>query len=455
MQMKRRHRTRRALAIAVAAAPFLLPLSARAGELRVILEGEAGVRNDGNVRQIDTVDGVDPVQQDVARGALNLQLSYNVRRRFDLALGYSPSYERSLDDSSLAGTSHRLDLGLRGALTRRLAIDVRERLLSTPGLDLYTPVAIPESIAVAERGRQLFHSLDIGLHHELSRRTTLEAALTHSLRRFEETGLYDARTVGGRVGAGFHFSADRDFELTAGIERFAWENDREADVQTATAAYSQAFGRFTRLRLEAGSFYVEETRPARLLVPVTPDDPTPPAIDPGPIESKTGWRGGAQISQERRLFRWNLGYRHDIGAGYGVGRPVEADNGFFGVSTSFGRRLTVGLDGNGSRQRELQDLRTTAATPTTGANGDPLTEFAAGTLRASWSFAPALRLTAGYSRIWQRSSVRLFDDLSYDRYFVGFAFRLYQTGETPRAPGELGRPEPEEPTDADAKPVTP
>jgi hypothetical protein len=454
--MKTRHRTRRALAIAVAA-PFLLPLTARAGELRVILEGETGVRNDGNVRQVDAIGGQDPEQQNVARGALDLQLSYNVRQRFDLALGYSPSYERSLDDSSLAGTSHRLDLGLRGALTRRLAIDVRERLLSTPGLDLYTPVAIPESIAVTQRGRQLSHSLDIGLHHELSRRTTLEAGLSHSLRRFEATGLYDARSVGGRVGAGFHFSADRDFELSAGIERFAWENDREADVRTATAAYSRAFGRFTRLRLEAGSFYVEETRPARVLVPVTPDDPTPPATDPGPIESKTGWRGGAQIAQERRLFRWNVGYRHDIGAGYGVGRPVEADNGFFGVSTGFGRRLTFGLDGNGSRQRELQDLRTTAASPATGATGDSLTEFAAGTLRASWSFAPALRLTAGYSRIWQRSNVRLFDDLSYDRYFVGFAFRLYQTGETPRAPGELGLPEPEESTDADAdaKPVSP
>jgi hypothetical protein len=43
--------------------------------------------------------------------------------------------------------------------------------------------------------------------------------------------------------------------------------------------------------------------------------------------------------------------------------------------------------------------------------------------------------------------VQLFDDLSYDRYFLGLAFRIYRTGDKPRAPEELERGG--EPTDAE------
>lgn len=423
-----------------AVAVFLCALPAGAGELRVLLEGETGVRNDGNLRQTgDQAGEADP--QDVGRAALRLLLSYNAQNRFDLALGYSPSYERSFDDSSLAGATHRLDLGLRGALTRRLAVDVRERLLSAPGLDLYTPTASADSIAVSRRGRQLFHNLDIGLHNALTRRTTFDVGVSNSVRRFEEDDLANAQSLGATLGASFHSDEDRVFEGSAGLERFSWERGREANVRTLEASYTHPFNRFTRLSLEAGSFYVEQRQPRRL----TPDNPEPLPEEPF-TESKTGWRGGVRVSQERRLFQWNVGYRHDVAPGYGVARAVEAENAFLGVSTNIGRRLTLGLDGNGSRQRDLNDAAT-----------EPLTEFAAGTFRLSWGFTPSLRLTGGYSRIWQQSRVQLFDDLSYDRYFLGLAFRIYHTGDKPRAPEELerGGDSTGEPTDADAQPDVP
>lgn len=426
----------------VAAAALLCAVPGHAGELRVLLEGETGLRNDGNLRQQARQAGQsDPrsqgsqgsqQSQNVGRAGFHLQLSYNAARRFDLALGYSPSYERSFDDSSLAGAGHRLDLGLHGALTRRLALDVRERLLSTPGLDLYTPSTAPESIAVTRRGRQLSHSLDLGLRNELTRRSALKLGLSNSVRRFENGDLADSRSIGADVGAAFHFDRERELEFTAGMERFSWERGREARVRSLEGRYALLLGRSLRLRLEAGSFYVEQKERR--------------AADPVSLEpftaSKTGWRGGVQISQERRLLRWNLGYRHDVAPGYGVARPVEADNAFFGVSTNVRRRLTLGADANGSRQRDLSS-----------AQSGPLTELAAGTLRMSWGFTPALRLTGGYSRVWQRSHVQLFDDLSYNRYFLGLAFRIYQTGDRPRGPEELERGG--APSDANAQPDIP
>jgi hypothetical protein len=421
-----------------AAAVLLFAVPAYAGELRVLLEGETGVRNDGNLRQVGRQVGslegeADPEAQDVGRAGLHLLLSYNARQRFDLALGYSPSYERSFDDSSLAGATHRLDLGLRSTLTRRLALDVRERLLSSPGLDLYTPAAAPESIAVTQRGRQLSHSLDIGLHNELSRRSTLSVGLSNSVRRFETGDLADAQSVGASLGGAFHFDRERELGITAGAERFSWERGREANVRTAQVSYAQPIGRFVHMRLEAGSFYVEQRQPG---------GGVDPAAEEAFTASKTGWRGGLQLSQQLRLFRWDVGYRHDVDPGYGVARAVEADNAFLGASTSIDRRFTIGVDANGSRQRDLN-----------ASASEPLTELAAGTLRMTWGFTPTLRLTGGYSRVWQRSRVQLFDDLSFNRYFLGLAFRIYQTGERPHAPEELGREGAQ--TDANAEPDVP
>src|SRR5215210_8003256 len=108
----------------------------------------------GEFRLNQQVDQEEAVRdQSLGRAGLNLQLSYALQR-LNLALGYSPSYERSLDDADISGTTHRLDFGLVGDLTRRLQLDVRERLLSTPNIDLYAPAAVPDTTTVTRRGDQ-------------------------------------------------------------------------------------------------------------------------------------------------------------------------------------------------------------------------------------------------------------------------------------------------------------
>lgn len=441
----------RAALIAAAGVFVSSSIPAGAGELRVLLEGETGVRNDGNLSQVGQQSGqLDPQAQNVGRAGLNLQLSYTTRQRFDLALGYSPSYERSLDKASLGGATHRLDLGLRAALTQRVNLDVRERLLSTPGIDLYAPVVAPESFAAAQRGRQLMHLLEATVKDPLTRRTTLEVGATQSIRRYENSGLSDARTLGGNLGLAFHYDRERSLETTAGVQRFTWENGSESNVETLLAAYTHPFGRSTRLRVEGGAFHVQQIQQMQGGSSVPGAPRTPGVAATAGTGSKTAWLGGAQLSQERRLFRWNVGYRHDVAPGYGIDLPVQVDNGFAGVSTNLGRQLTVGLDGYGSRQRALQSGTRSGLSAVQSNTDGSLTEFATGTLRLSWSFLPSVRLTGGYSRIWQRSDLKLFDNLSYNRYFLGLAFRIYRTGERPRAPEELERRG--EPNNADLQP---
>jgi hypothetical protein len=331
-----------------------------------------------------------------------------------------------------------------------MSLQARGRLLSSPNLDLYQPVVAGEPMAVPHRGDQLLYNLDVSLNHELTRRLALVGGAEASQRRFDAPALFDSETLGGRLGAAWRWTEDHTFEATASSGVFSYENGRETDVRTLGLGYSRPLGQNIRLSLEAGTFWVEASQPGRVdpdpIDPTDPTDPTDPGVStlPAEEESTTGWRGGLRFSQQLQLFSWNAGYRHDVAPGYGLGRESEVDTGFVGIATSIGRALTLGLDGNASRHREITDEDAASARDL---------EFAAGTARLSWAVLPSLRLTGGYSRIWQSSKLEPFEDLSYDRYFLGLAFRIFSTGEPPRSPEELEHPlEPGEPTDADAEP---
>lgn len=436
----RRGRRRSALALALAwVAVSAAAGPAGAGELRVILEGETAVSNDGNYNQTAGLDGQD---ETVGRASAALRLSYELQRS-SLALIYSPSYEQAFgnsgSDSGLSGIAHRLLFGFDGSLTRRLGLHVQERLVSSPSLDFYLPVIAPETAAVTRRGDQLTHDLDVSLVQELTRRSSLQLGATHSLWTFESTSLFDTESLTARLGAAFNLTADRQIDASAARGRFEYEDGTESDVQTWGLGLSLGLGRSSQLRIEGGMFSVETDVPP-LIVPAEPGEPVP---GPAPVgepflgtESHDGWRGGIQFSQRRDLFHWSAGYSHDISAGFGLGRAAVTDNAFLGISTEIGRRLTLGLDGSGSLQRELSDRAELGGG--TG-EGETLTDFVAGTLRFGWTFAPSVRLTGGYSRIWQQAEAEPFEDLSFARYFLGLSFRLFSTGETPKDPVPQGR----------------
>src|SRR5690349_651658 len=81
----------------LAALAFLLASPLSAGELRVVLEGQAGVTSDGNYGQVDQ-ENQSQDYQSIGRAGFDLRLSYALER-MNLALAYSPFYERNLDDS--------------------------------------------------------------------------------------------------------------------------------------------------------------------------------------------------------------------------------------------------------------------------------------------------------------------------------------------------------------------
>jgi hypothetical protein len=405
------------------------------GRLNVVLEGEAGARDDGNYGlQQDQA-----LQQSrtVGRLGLNLRLSYALER-LNLALGYSPYYERALDGSNVSGTTQRLDFGLIGDLSRRSRLSIRENLISTPDIDLYAPVTTTQTTVVTRHGNQLSHLLDISLDQSLGRHASMFAGVSHSLLRYQDVNLFDSETLGARLGAAFELNRGGRVEASAGAARYDYRQRGSSDVRTVGLSYATDIGRDNHIRLEGGA-YSEDSA----LRPILSQADSQAGGSAAFRESDTGWRGSLQFARDERLFHWSLGASHDISPGAGLGRAVTADNAFLGLSTAIGRRLTLGIDGNVSRQRDLPGQGPL------GPGQDPtLTKFAAGTVRAGWSFAPAYRLEGGYSRIWQRAQVAPFANLSYARYYVNLAFRLYSSGEHPLEPASLGRPTTNEKSDS-------
>lgn len=408
-------------------------------QVRVLVEAVAGVRNDGNYLQSDVLEDEEQADRSVGTVGLSINLSHQ-RERSDLALVYNPWYERSLDDDELSGVSHLLDLSYEGRLARRSTLSLRERLLSSPNLAIGY-VADPDTLSVAPRGDQLSHAFSAGHAYELSRRLSWLVDAQHAIRDFEDPALFDSTSLGAGTGLRWNIDEDRSFDVTAGVRRFEFDgdgalegvvfrDDRRVDSAHLTAAFDTRLGRDVRLRLEGGAWAVEDEQPERLLVP-DPGDPTGPVAPQATDEDdgeRTGWRGGFTLSRDARLLGWSLGYRHDVGAGVGVGRVTEVDTAFAGLGFEIGRRLTLGVDGSASRSRDLEEA-------TVFDDERRLNEFATGSVRLGWQFADLLRLTTGYSRVWQESEIAALDDLSYDRYFLNLGVRLWSRGETPQEPG--------------------
>src|SRR5436853_695150 len=158
-------------------------------------------------------------------------------------MGSPPSYERGLSEPErLSGLSHRLDFGLIADLTRRLKLSARERLFSSPTLDLYVPAQAETTIATRQ-GDQLVHSLDVDLENAVSPRVSIRAGVSQGIREYRGSNLADSREFLGRLGASFALDRGRSFEIAADAGRYDYGDRGEADVRTVGLAWATDLGR--------------------------------------------------------------------------------------------------------------------------------------------------------------------------------------------------------------------
>lgn len=435
---------------AMLAALVLLPAPAAAGELRAVVEATAGLREDGNYFQSEVVppnpggpdDPEDPenpepddenLDSQVAVAGLRASLSYLLPRKA-FALVYAPSWERNLDYDDIGDdVAHRLDLGYTAEASRISRISIRERLLYSPNVEL-SPSFLDDTLVVTRRSDQLRHAFSMDVATNMTRQWILNFGISHTYRNYEAPELIDTWSAGSTVG--LSYSVEPRTAWGFGVSYQVYDYDvRSDDVQSLFGTYRVELVRDLDLNVSAGVFRVEETR-ERLIpgpVPTPGPQPTPQIEEPlGETEEvRNGWQGGFGLAGSRERFSWTVGYDHGVNPGYSLGRSVESDRVRAGIAVPLTRRIGFGLNGTATRNSDLDPDSDEAA-------GSDINEFAAGNASLDWAFANWGRVSGNYSRVWQESEIEALSDLSYDRFTIGIAVRLYATGETPIEPGKEG-----------------
>lgn len=444
---------------AVLAALVLLPAPAAAGELRAVVEATAGLRDDGNYFQSEAVppdpDGPpgpdnpeDPENPDadegldsqVAVAGLRASLSYLLPRKA-FALVYAPTWERNLDYSEIDDEiAHRLDLGYTAEASRLSRISIRERLLYSPNVEL-SPSFLDDTLVVTPRSNQFRHAFNMDVATNMTRRWTLNFGLSHTFRDYDAPELIDTWSAGSTVGLSYSVEPRSAWGFGVGYQVYDYDV-RSDDVQSVYGTYRVELARDLDLNFTAGVFRVEET--LERLIPAPVPAPQTPQTDDVLVETeeiRDGWLGGVGLAGSRERFSWNVGYDHGVNPGYSIGRSVESDRVRAGIAVPLSRRISFGLNGTGTRNSDLDpDSR-----DSNGAAGSDINSFAAGTASLDWAFADWIRLSGNYSHVWQESEVEELSDLSYDRFTIGIAVRLYATGETPIEPGKEGEARDDDP----------
>ncbi len=429
------------LALAAPAVP------AAAGELRVVVEATAGLREDGNYFQSAVVppesapedpESPDPTREEleaqVAVAGLRTSLSYQLPRSA-VALVYSPTWEVNLDNRDFDEVAHRLDLGYTRDVSRTSRLSLRERLLYSSDVEL-SPAFLDDTLVVTPRGNQLRHSLGLDVGSDLSRRWRLGFGATHTYRDYDSPELVDTGSAGATVGLQCALDPQSAWGFGAGYHRYDYAG-RTDDVASVFATYRIELMRGLDLDVTAGAFHLQRSRerPAGGPAPL----PGSPPVTVVTEEERDGWQGGLGLAGLRPRFSWSLGYDHGVNPGYALGRSVESDRVRVAVNVPLARRFGFGLSGTGTQNRDV-------GAPGR-AIGDQLdiNRFAAGALTAGWGFADWGRLSGSYSYVWQESDVAALGDLSYDRFTLGIALRLYASGEAPYEPGKEGEARDDDP----------
>lgn len=365
----------------------------------------AGYRNNGDYFQT----GEDEGQTSQALG--NLFASYALRvARTQVFLQYTLLADRRLDDPQETSLSHRLGFRLASHLSQRSRVRITANARLSP--EIFAPAEnTGQAIVVTTRSDQLATLAGIQWDRDVGRRVGLDLALWHESFTFDDPEAADTQALRAEIGGRLGLTQRTSWYLRGGTQRNRLES-QDLNALLASTGLRIRLGREVgpdellwgffaadkEIQLEVGGY--QSDRPG----------------DADRNETVTGFRGLAQYFQRAGRTRWNLGVRRDLRPGRGVDTTVEADTGFAGLSRTFGRRLTLGLFGSLSRQRELEE-------------DTDLGEFTGVNATLDWVIVSRLGLSANHEWIKQtRGESIAIEDLSYTKWSIFLTLRLLSLG---------------------------
>ncbi len=250
---------------------------------------------------------------------------------------YVYGHYRANTDLDFESESHAVEAKYKVSVNRRLSIRLDESFETTP--DFTTTEALRGIIWTGTEFRFLYYPVAVqrssqsnyvngGLEYDLSKKSSLDFSVSHSLRNYEDNPLFRGRLSDQyRLQGKMRFRRKLDERRSWSLEYSAAHQDfrdfENARIHTVSALYSHQLSPTLSVNFSGGPSYVET------------------------LASNRNYLGySAYISLQKLIApnRLSLYYSHDTGGSSGLGSVSEIDHAGLGLVRRLSRKSSITVD---------------------------------------------------------------------------------------------------------------
>jgi len=334
----------------------------------------------------------------------NLGLDFLTARRTgrtDWSFHYRPFYSRYEQRSELNTLNHSLDFSGGYDLSPRTRLTLSDNFGYSRNPLYVARYEVGDSPVLTRESRRWSNSSSAGVGLDLSRSLTLQAGLSGTAHRFQETGLYDSKIYTGSAGLSKKVGRDETFSTTYSYSRFLLSAPELPDLSTTSqglrVGWSHARGQGSKVGVSLGA--------TRVL---------------GEADLRTFFTGDAFFHHSLQGGDISAGYRQDLSADTGFAAVNLARTMYAGFSGRVGRFVRWGLVG---------DYGTRESTVVTGNQFDSGSvvdlRYADVVLRGDVALSPRWGLSGNAMSRRQDDAWNPGSEITVNSLFLGMTYRIF------------------------------
>ena len=336
-------RLMRVYQIGVLLGGLLCPIVAWSQSLSLTPSITVGERYDDNIFQSDADKEDDFIT--VITPAIVLRYAPSLETEIDF--NYEPSFQFFADETDENQISHRLLLGLKAALSRRLQVALSDRFTLTEEPSERTRDIILEDGTRGRsdegRGQTIRNYATSSLRFQLAPRSSIGLLFNNLIEDVEDPDEVDEvrYTVGTEFGYLTHIQRQNRILLRFTTDIFTFDDNPEPDadpdaqipeeddflVHTASVGYEHHLSPTLTTTLRLGYAFTS-------------------GLDSNDGDQNSGIVGSVDLEKLLRTGSASIGYERSLTSGGGVGGQVVADRVVAQIATNLSPKITAGLGAN-------------------------------------------------------------------------------------------------------------
>jgi hypothetical protein len=302
-----------------------------------------GERYDDNIFQTDAVKEDDFITVVTPR----IVLRYAPSRETEIDFDYEPSFQFFADETDENQISHRLLLGLKAALSRRLQVALSDRFtLTEEPSERIRDILLEDGTrgrSDAERGQTIRNYATSSLRFQLASRSSIGLLFNNLIEDVEDPDEVDEvrYTVGTEFGYLTHIQRQNRILLRFTTDIFNFESNPEPDadpdaqipeeddflVHTASVGYEHHFSPTLTTTARVGYSFTS-------------------GLDSDDGDENSGIVGSIDLEKLLRTGSASIGYQRSLTSGGGEGGQAVSDRVVTQIATNLSPKIKAGLGAN-------------------------------------------------------------------------------------------------------------